>query len=161
MNTVAGTVGSWASSPGVRRCMRGNKSKNTKPELAIRRILFADGFRYRVCARPLPGYRHTADIVFPRRKIAIFVDGCFWHGCPLHYHTPKTHGDFWSTKIKANKDRDAKVDSHLKAAGWTVVHIWEHVSPQDAASEVEKMMLSRISETIAAEPQSRSVKCCS
>jgi len=122
---------SWASSAAVRRSMQGNKGRDTSPELAVRRLLHAAGLRYRVNYSPLPGLRRTADIVFTKKKIAIFIDGCFWHSCPEHGSRPKTNGEYWSPKLEGNLARDADTNAQLRAAGWLVVRYWEH---QEAAS---------------------------
>lgn len=117
--------------------MQSNKGRDTKPELAVRRILHADGLRYRVNFRPLPELRRTADIVFTRARIAVFIDGCFWHGCPEHYQRPASNREYWDPKVARNRERDAETDALLKAAGWTVVRVWEHESPQRAAELIE------------------------
>ena len=98
------------------------RSKNTLPEIALRRALWELGFRYRLHS-PLPG---SPDIVLPRYRTALFVDGCFWHGCPDHYRAPVANGDFWSAKLARNLNRDAKADAELVAMEWRVVRIWEH-----------------------------------
>ena len=116
--------------------MRGNRNRDTEPELRLRRALFRRGLRYRVCVRPLPGLRATADIVFPRRHVAIFVDGCFWHGCPAHLKRSKTNVEYWDDKIRHNRERDATVDDALGAAGWTVLRFWQHDDPEDAAEVI-------------------------
>src|ERR1700743_2121048 len=94
---------SWASSKTVRRVMQGNRSRDTKPEMAVRRAVHALGLRYRVCSRPLPLARRTADIVFRKTRVVLFVDGCFWHGCPEHHTHPKVNADYWKDKIARNK----------------------------------------------------------
>jgi DNA mismatch endonuclease (patch repair protein) len=127
---------SWASSPAVRAVMRANKGRDTRPELAVRSAVHALGLRYRVGVRPLPGIRRTADIVFPRVKVAAFVDGCFWHGCPEHHRPARRNAEFWTTKIEGNVARDTDTDARLHAAGWTVVRIWEHEPPDEAASKI-------------------------
>src|SRR5688572_18555770 len=101
--------------PGVRRSMQGNRSRDTKPELLLRSILHARGMRYRVHYRLL-GTRHTADVVFTRARVAVFVDGCWWHGCPEHYREPKSNTGYWLPKIERNLARDAKVDALLDEA---------------------------------------------
>ena len=123
---------SWASSEGVRRSMRSNKGRDTKPELRIRSAAHALGMRYHVNAKPLPGLRRTADMVFTRAHIAVFVDGCFWHGCPEHHSVSKTNAGYWADKFRKNRDRDAETDQALRDAGWTVIRIWEH-EPVDSA----------------------------
>lgn len=128
--------GSWASSPAVRAVMRGNKGRDTKPELALRSAVHARGMRYRVGVRPVPQVRRTADIVFSRAKVAVFLDGCFWHGCPEHHRPAKRNTEFWDTKIKGNIDRDANTDALLRKAGWRVIRVWEHEDPAVAAERI-------------------------
>ncbi|MDA8268686.1 MAG: very short patch repair endonuclease [Actinomycetota bacterium] len=111
--------------------------RDTAPELALRCVLHRRGLRYRVHRRPLPGLARQADIVFTRAKVAVFVDGCFWHGCPEHgrrWH--RTNGWYWPQKIEANKDRDLDTDERLLAAGWAPIRIWEHEDPEVAADRV-------------------------
>ena len=129
-------VASWASSDAVRRSMQGNRSRDTSPELAVRRLLHAAGLRYRVNIRPLKSLRRTADVVFTRRKIAVFIDGCFWHGCPDHYVIPKTNVHYWSPKIETNLARDADTSAQLREAGWTVLRFWEHQPPAEVAEQI-------------------------
>lgn len=105
-----------------RRCMQANRGVDTSPELALRKALFALGFRY-VLGSKLPG---RPDIVFPSRRVVVFVDGCFWHGCPDHFVAPKTNAAAWQSKIEANKSRDLAVDTELSARGWQVIRVWEH-----------------------------------
>ncbi|MFD9856176.1 very short patch repair endonuclease [[Kitasatospora] papulosa] len=125
--------GSWASSAARRRNMQAIRSRDTKPELLIRKLLHARGLRYRVAAKPLPGLRRTADIVFRPTKLAVFIDGCYWHGCPEHYVPPKTNTGYWSSKVIRNVTRDRDTDQRLADAGWTVLRFWEHESPDDCA----------------------------
>lgn len=106
--------------------MQGNRSRDTSPELAVRRALHAMGLRYRVAARPLPSLRRTADIVFRPARVAVFVDGCFWHGCPEHYRPPSSNVEYWAPKILRNQERDLETTTALEAAGWTVLRYWEH-----------------------------------
>lgn len=103
-------------------CMAQIKGKNTKPEIVLRKALWSKGYRYRLKSK-LAG---KPDIVFPQRKIAIFVDGCFWHKCPEHYIAPKQNSDFWEKKISGNVKRDQKVNRQLERSGWTVIRVWEH-----------------------------------
>lgn len=132
------TSDSWASSAAVRAVMRGNKSRDTKPELALRSAVHARGMRYRVGVRPLPQIRRTADVVFTKAKVAVFLDGCFWHGCPEHHRPAKRNSDFWESKIKGNVARDAETDTRLQEAGWQVIRIWEHEDPVAAAERIQK-----------------------
>ncbi|WP_306370948.1 very short patch repair endonuclease [Nocardiopsis sp. CC223A] len=125
-----------ALNEGVRRSMRANRGRDTGPELAVRRLVHAAGLRYRVSARPLPGLRRTADLVFTRRRIAVFVDGCFWHGCPRHHTKARTNAAYWAEKVRANRERDADTDRRLAEAGWTVLRFWEHEEPAAVAGRV-------------------------
>nr|WP_277612948.1 very short patch repair endonuclease [Cryobacterium glucosi] len=134
---------SWASTERVRRVMVGNRSRDTKPELAVRRAVHALGLRYRVGTRPLPSVRRTADLVFTRRKVAVFVDGCFWHGCPIHCIASKTNVAYWEGKISANIQRDSDTDRRLREADWIVIRIWSHEDPERAAEQVRNVVLSR------------------
>lgn len=136
---------SWASSEHARLTMRANKRRDTEPELKLRSILHSRGLRFRVDCSPLKGVRSRADIVFSKAKIAVFVDGCFWHGCPEHFIMPKTNVEYWSAKIAKNKDRDIRVDRVMAQADWTVIHVWEHDDPAAAADLVERAWRSRTS----------------
>lgn len=127
-------AGSWATTQIVRKSMLGNKSRDTRPEKALRSAIHALGFRYRVSVRPLPHLRRTADLVFAREHVAVFLDGCFWHGCPDHCRAVKTNAEYWSQKIVLNRLRDEDTDRQLVEAGWQVVRIWEH-DPTDAAAQ--------------------------
>src|SRR5579864_3998457 len=102
---------SWASSPTVRSVMRGNRKRDTRPEMRLRASLHRMGLRYRVAARPLPGTPWTADLVFPRNRVAVFVDGCYWHGCSKHYNPARTNPAYWGSKIQRNRARDAVMDA--------------------------------------------------
>ena len=111
--------------------------RDTAPELALRRVLHRAGLRYRVHRRPLPDLNRQADIVFTRAKVAVFVDGCFWHGCPDHgRRAHRTNGWYWPGKIQRNQERDRDTDAHLTRAGWTPVRVWEHEPADEAADRV-------------------------
>lgn len=114
--------------------------RDTAPELALRSELHQRGLRFRVDRRPVSGIRTRADVVFPRAKVAVYVDGCFWHGCPDHGTMPKANAEFWGPKLARNQERDREIDEMLAAAGWTVVRIWEHEDPLDAADRVEPVV---------------------
>ncbi|MEZ0447368.1 very short patch repair endonuclease [Cellulomonas sp. ICMP 17802] len=130
---------SWASSPGRRRNMQANRRRDTHAELAVRRLLHARGRRYRVDARPDPSLRRRADIVFTRQRIAVFIDGCFWHGCPEHGRKSFAHNvDYWPAKIAANVARDADTNARLARAGWTVLRFWEHESVDLVVADIER-----------------------
>jgi len=121
--------------------------RDTRPEIATRQLLHAEGMRYRV-SFPVPGNRRrTIDIAFPGRKLAVFVDGCFWHGCPQHGKIPESNHAWWSEKIRRNCQRDADTTAHLEQLGWQVLRAWEHLPPQQAA----EMVLERLRAAIAPE----------
>jgi DNA mismatch endonuclease (patch repair protein) len=117
--------------------MQANRSRDTKPELEVRRRLHRLGLRYRVAIAPEPGLRRRADIVFTRARVVVFIDGCFWHGCPVHGRSTFNHNaDYWPAKIAANSARDGDTDMRLREAGWIVMRFWEH---EDAAEVVENI----------------------
>lgn len=134
---------SWASSPAVRRSMRGNRSRDTRPEKAVRSALHRRGFRFRVAARPIRDLRRTADIVFPTERVAVQVDGCYWHGCPDHYKEPSTNSEYWLAKIERNRARDADSDERWARAGWLVVHHWEHEELDSIVENVARLVVRR------------------
>lgn len=113
-------------SEAVRRQMQSQKTSGTRVELDVRRRLHALGYRYRVNRRPLPDYRFRGDIVWAGRRLVVFLDGCFWHGCPAHGTTPKSNTEWWKSKIQTNQDRDRRADRILRDHGWTVLRFWEH-----------------------------------
>ncbi|EGD53291.1 very short patch repair endonuclease [Gordonia neofelifaecis] len=127
---------SWASSEAVRRSMKSNRSRDTGPELRLRSELHRRGLRYFVDRAPIKGVRRRADVVFPRKKIAVFVDGCFWHGCPEHFTVAKTNAEYWAAKVEANRARDRDTDRLLIDAGWTVLRVWEHEDVEGAADRI-------------------------
>lgn len=135
------TSPSWASTPESRVVMSGNRSRDTRPELALRSAVHARGLRYRVATRPIPTVRRTADLVFPGARVAVFLDGCFWHGCPDHYRPSTKNAEFWADKIARTRERDEQTDELLRSAGWMVVRIWEHESPDVAANRVEAAVI--------------------
>jgi len=143
-------AGPWASSAAVRNVMRANRKRDTAPELAVRRRLHALGLRYRVNCRPLPDKRWTADVVFTRARVAVFIDGCFWHGCPAHFSQPRTNTSYWGPKIARNQTRDAQVDAALADAGWAVVRAWEHEPASDVAERVATVVSARRQEALGA-----------
>jgi len=116
--------------------MRAQRERDTGIERAIRSLLHARGLRFRLHRRLLKGSRREVDVVFPGAKVAVFVDGCFWHGCPEHGTCPRNNAEFWRSKIEGNVRRDRDTDARLKADGWTVVRVWEHESPADAAARI-------------------------
>ncbi|MFI8591057.1 very short patch repair endonuclease [Dietzia maris] len=116
--------------------MRSQKRRDTGCEMAVRRILHADGVRYRVDFRPLADQKFRVDIGWKSRKVAVFIDGCFWHACPEHLSIPKRNTEWWEAKLKANSDRDARTNSILRARGWTVLRFWEHEPPAGVADVI-------------------------
>lgn len=109
------------------RCMSRIRSANTKPELALRRLLFASGMRFRTRLK-LPG---KPDVAFTRAKLAVFIDGCFWHGCPQHGTSPRSNTGYWNAKLQRNRERDTEVGTLLAADGWEVIRYWEHEIKDD------------------------------
>lgn len=122
----------------VSRRMRNTPTRDTPAEMAIRRILHAHGLRYRVDSRPIPSLRRRADLVFTKSKIAVFVDGCFWHDCPEHGSKPKTNSDWWRDKLAGNVRRDRDTTRQLVDAGWAVIRVWEHETAEAAAERIER-----------------------
>lgn len=117
--------------------MLSNKRRDTKPELAVRRLAHAAGLRYRTDFPPLADHRRfKADMVFTRARVAVFIDGCFWHGCPQHHTVAKTNEAFWAAKVTGNRDRDARVNDLLADAGWTVLRFWEHEDSAEVAARI-------------------------
>ena len=131
-----------ATSAAVRATMVANRRTNTGPELALRRELHRRGRRFRV-DHPVrvPGLRLIrVDIVFTRARLLVFVDGCFWHGCPQHGTSPRANSAYWQTKLAVNAERDLRQTSALQADGWRVLRVWEHVPVGEAADEVERAL---------------------
>lgn len=135
---------SWASSDHARRTMQANRRRDTKPELRLRSEVHRRGLRYRVDVQPVRTIRSRADLVFTPVKVAVFVDGCFWHGCPHHRVAPKTNASYWTAKIEGNMSRDRRVTEGLEREGWTVLRIWEHEDPLEAADRVEATVRRRL-----------------
>lgn len=124
----------------VSRRMSTLKRKDNDAELAVRRLLHAAGYRYRV-HYPVPGLpRRTIDIAFTRVKIAVFVDGCFWHGCPDHGTRPRSNDRWWAVKIEANKSRDRDTTAHLEGIGWVVLRVWEHSPATHVLSDIVRVI---------------------
>ncbi|WP_374072538.1 very short patch repair endonuclease [Alloalcanivorax xenomutans] len=124
------------TTPETSRRMARVKQKDTGGEIALRRELHKMGLRYRVAFEVLKKPRRVADIAFPGIRLAVFVDGCFWHGCPEHATWPKRNADFWRDKIETNRSRDADTNERLRSIGWRVLRFWEHDSPLVAAEIV-------------------------
>jgi DNA mismatch endonuclease, patch repair protein len=134
-----------ASSADALRRMRSQRQRDTKGELELRSLLHRRGLRFRVHAL-LPGLRRRSDIVFTRARVVVFVDGCFWHGCPEHGTWPKENADWWREKIEANQRRDRDTDARLTAAGWTVIRVWEHEDPTQAADQIVEIVRRAITQ---------------
>ncbi|NGO70638.1 very short patch repair endonuclease [Streptomyces sp. SB3404] len=139
--------GSWASSPASRAVMAANKGRDTKPERLLRSALHRKGLRYRVSVRPIADLRRTADVVFTRARVAVFVDGCYWHGCPEHYRPSTKRAAFWQEKISGNQARDAETTAALEEHGWKVLRFWEHEDPLEAAELVSQAVRLRLEGT--------------
>lgn len=123
--------------------MQALPTRDTAPEMRLRRALHGLGLRYRVDVRPLPEVRRRADVVFRSSRVAVFVDGCFWHRCPDHGTTPKTNAAWWDAKLATTFRRDRETDGLLNDAGWTVVRVWEHDDPALAAELIYELVVAR------------------
>ena len=132
-----------ATSNTVARRMASTRQRDTPGEMALRRLLHSRGFRYLVDRVVIPGLRRRADILFPSARVAVFVDGCFWHSCPLHGSLPKTNPTWWRKKLAANKLRDDDTNRVLEEAGWIALRFWEHEDPVRAADVVIRAIETR------------------
>lgn len=128
---------------GTRQRMSRQRSRDTDPERVLRSLLHRMGLRFRVHRRPVAGVRREADVVFPAARVAVFVDGCFWHRCPEHGTFPKNNGPWWEAKLAANAARDADTDQRFAEAGWQVVRVWEHEEAEGAAARVAEVVRAR------------------
>lgn len=125
--------------------MSRQSSRDTAPELALRRALFAVGMRFRVHYLVSIRPRRHADVAFTRAKVAVFVDGCYWHGCPTHASWPKANAEWWKAKIERNRLRDRDTDERLTADGWLCLRVWEHEDPVEAATKIASLVRQRTS----------------
>ncbi|MDN4476932.1 very short patch repair endonuclease [Demequina sp. SYSU T00192] len=132
--------------------MKGNKKRDTKPELAVRRLVHASGLRYRVAATPIKGVRRTADLLFRPTKVAVFVDGCFWHSCPVHGTSPQANSEYWLPKLERNRERDIETTGTLEDAGWLVLRFWEHEDPAEVAATIITTVRERRARAETREP---------
>jgi len=123
--------------------MQATRQRDTSGELALRRELHRRGLRYRVDKAVVPGTRRRPDVVFPTERVAVFVDGCFWHDCPEHGTQPRANAQWWRDKIAANVRRDRDTNQRLEGAGWIVIRAWEHEDPIEVAGRVEAVVLKR------------------
>lgn len=137
---------SWASTPGVRRRMQQQRGHDTVPEVRLRRALHRRGLRFRLHRPIVPGTkRRNVDIAFSRARVAVFVDGCFWHGCQDHgRRLHDVNRWYWPAKIEGNRERDRDTDSRLAGAGWLVMRVWEHEDPEDAAERIAQALSQRL-----------------
>lgn len=134
-----------ASSPLIRRVMQANMPRDTIPEVALRSALHSAGLRYRKDSCPEPSLRCKADVVFPRERVCIFVDGCFWHGCPIHFRTPRTNSSWWEEKISDNRRRDKTKRARLRRRGWVVMRVWEHEITPDNLGQIVARIATMVS----------------
>lgn len=123
--------------------MRNTRRRDTSPELRIRSLLHRRGLRFRVDVAPVAGMRARADVVFTRAKLAVFVDGCFWHSCPEHGTLPKHNCLWWRSKLAMNRERDLRVEAQLRMNGWMVLRFWEHQDPASAVDQICSALRSR------------------
>ena len=133
-----------ASDENVRRRMRRTRRRDTDGEVALRSILHRRGLRFRIDEPPLRGVRRRADLVFRPARVAVFVDGCFWHVCPEHATWPKRNAEWWREKLEGNRRRDAETDRALALAGWQSMRVWSHEDAVVAADRVEAAVTSRL-----------------
>jgi DNA mismatch endonuclease (patch repair protein) len=131
------------SSQAAHNRMKAVKRSGTKAEDLLRKALTELGLEYQVNAHPLSKSSRKADVLFPNEKVAIFVDGCFWHGCPIHGTQAKANAEFWHEKIEANKRRDLDTNRQLQENGWLVIRAWEHENPQEVAQRIDKVVTDR------------------
>ena len=132
-----------ASTADARRRMQANRGQDTRPERELRTELHRRGLRFRLQRPIVSGVRRKVDIVFPSARVAVFVDGCFWHGCPRHGTSPKSNAAFWTEKIEANQIRDEDTNLRLAADGWKVIRVWEHEDPATAAKRIHRSVEAR------------------
>lgn len=120
------------------------RGRDTGPEMSVRRELHRRGLRYRVNFRPLPTLRRTVDVAFTRQRVAVLIDGCFWHGCPEHFRPAKgDRKEYWAGKVAENQRRDQDSTGAFRSAGWTVLRFWEHDGPVQVADEIENELIRR------------------
>lgn len=138
------------STPAVTAVMRGNVRRDTRPELRIRSLLHRLGYRFRKDFAIVAGeIRVRPDIVFTRRRVAVFVDGCYWHRCVEHGTEPRANAGYWRAKLDGNVDRDRRVTTALRAAGWIVLRVWEHEAPEDAVAQIRRHLPVRAAPAFA------------
>lgn len=134
------------SSDSALKRMKAAKPRDTAPEKALRSALHKKGLRFRVDEKTIRELNRKADIVFRSAKVAVFVDGCFWHGCPIHGTKAKSNAEFWENKIRQNKERDADTNKRLNKIGWKVIRVWEHEDPEKISDKIYRIVRQRQSE---------------
>ena len=144
MKSIADSRLKLDTTPRIRARMRKQRSRGTGPEVELRRSLRRLSMGYRVHARPVPNVRRVADVVFLRARVAVFVDGCFWHGCPEHGTWPISNSEFWRSKILRNRERDRETEAMLTKVGWVAVRVWEHEDPDRAALTIRDAVHRRV-----------------
>lgn len=126
------------------RVARANRRTDTKPETLLRSTLHREGMRFRKNYLVAENdFRVKIDVAFPKARVAVFVDGCFWHGCPAHQRVPRRNADYWAPKLAANAQRDRRIDDALVGAGWAVIRVWEHEDPAEIAGRLALLVASR------------------
>jgi DNA mismatch endonuclease (patch repair protein) len=139
----------------IRTRMQNTAQRDTQPERAVRALLETAGVVLIANRAPLPGMKSTADIVIPHSRVAVFLDGCFWHGCPEHGTLPTNNQVWWRDKIAANRRRDSRISTELEATGWIALRIWEHEDPSAAAQRIRKVVARRSARPDQARPRAR------
>lgn len=132
------------SSAAVSKRMQRQATRDTAPEVALRKALHRRGIRFRLHRRIVPEVRRTADIVLPSARICVDVRGCYWHGCPQHRTMPKANAEWWAGKLEGNVARDVDTERRWREAGWTVVVVWEHEDPEAAAERIASLIPKRV-----------------
>lgn len=141
-----------ASSDEARHRMRATRQRGTEAEQRICDELDALGLEYEVDRSPIPGMRSRADIVFKAARIAVFIDGCFWHSCPIHATSPRSNSDWWRAKLDDNRQRDERTNQTLADAGWLVLRFWEHENPATGARVVADQLATRLAKAVETPP---------
>jgi DNA (cytosine-5)-methyltransferase 1 len=141
-----------ASSPAAHKRMHSTRRRDTKAEMAVRSALHGLGLRPQLDAR-VPGSRRRADMIFAESRVAVFVDGCFWHRCPIHSTSPKANAAWWDKKLAENHRRDEDTDRLLHQRGWTVLRFWEHEDPEKSAQTIAAIVLPGLGETVESTPE--------
>ena len=132
-----------ASDECTRRRMTSTRRQDTSAEIAVSAALDKLGLTYETNLRPLDSLRAKADMVFTAARVAVFVDGCFWHGCPYHRTIPRANGDWWRQKIERTRLRDSETTRRLSDAGWLAIRVWEHDDPVRAAAKIRRTVQLR------------------